>query len=169
MSLAAGVEAGHELAVGAAGGGQVLITFGQAGPELLIVLGELGDLLFELAGVVGLAEPGLPPGLLAEGPGQAVFELADAGGQPGGALTGGQQAGLQRGPGNGRPASRLGGWLGLAGVDLLKQVAVPVEEGAVHPGLPGDRGHADLLTGRGGGVECLEDALAAAGRVGASP
>jgi hypothetical protein len=35
---------------------------------LLVVLGELGDLLPELADVVGLAETGLAPGLLAKQP-----------------------------------------------------------------------------------------------------
>jgi len=69
-AVSSGVEAGHELAAGRAGGGQVLVAFGQAGAELLVVLGELGDLLFQLARVAGLAEAGLAPGLLAEGPGE---------------------------------------------------------------------------------------------------
>jgi hypothetical protein len=106
-----------------------------------------GHLLLELADVIGLSEAGLAPDLLAESVGEAVLELADAGGQAGGALVGGEQAGLQRGPGNGRPGCRPGGWQGLAGVDLGQQVAVPVEEGAVHPGPAGDRRHADLFVG----------------------
>jgi hypothetical protein len=68
LSSAPGIEAGHELAVGGAGSGQILVTFSQAGAELLVVLGELGDLLPELADVVGLAEAGLAPGLLAKQP-----------------------------------------------------------------------------------------------------
>ena len=111
---------------------------------------ELGHLLPELADVIGLAEAGLAPDLLAESLGEAVLELADAGGQAGGALVGGEQVGLQRGPGDGGSVSRPGGRLGLAGMDLGEQVAVPVEEGAVDPGPAGDRGHADLFAGPGG-------------------
>lgn len=44
---------------------------------MLVVLSELGDLLFQLAGVVGLAEPGLAPGLAAQRLGEARFKLAD--------------------------------------------------------------------------------------------
>ena len=61
---------------------RVIAALSQAGAELLVVLGELGDLLPELADVVGLAEAGLAPGLLAERLGQAFFELPDAGGEP---------------------------------------------------------------------------------------
>ena len=49
---------------------------------------------------------------------------------------------------------------------LLEQVAVPVEEGAVHRGGAGDAGHADLGAVGGGAVERGDDALAAAGGVG---
>lgn len=70
----------------AAGRSKVLISFSQVSLELLVVLGELGDLLPELARVVGLAETGLAPGLFAERLGQALLELTDAGGQAGGAL-----------------------------------------------------------------------------------
>jgi hypothetical protein len=61
----------------------------------------VGHLLLELADVIGLSEAGLAPDLLAESVGEAVLELADAGGQAGGALVGGEQVGLQRGPGSG--------------------------------------------------------------------
>ena len=128
--------------ISGAGGGQVLVSLGEAAAELMFLLGKVGHLLLELADVIGLSEAGLAPDLLAESIGEAVLELADAGGQAGGALVGGEQVGLQRGPGDRGPGCRLGGRQGLAGVDLGQQVAVPVEEGAVHPGFSelGDEG-----------------------------
>ena len=48
-----------------------------------------------------------------------------------------------------------GGWFGGEGVDLLEQVAVAVEEAAVHRGGAGDPGHADLGALGGGAVELL--------------
>ena len=52
--------------------------------------------------------------------------------QPLGAFAGGEQVGLQRGAGDGRSGCVPGGrWCGLEGVDLVEQVAVPVEEAAV--------------------------------------
>ena len=81
----------------------------------------------------GRAEPGLAPGPVAEYLGQAVFELLDAGLQPDGALAGGEQAGVQRRPGDGRAGAAAGrGRAGLGGVDLAEQVALPVQERAVH-------------------------------------
>ena len=115
----------------------------------------------------GAREPGLAPGLFAERLGQAFFQLPDAGVQPDGALVGGEQVGLQGGPGDGGPGAAAGGRRpGFEGVDLLEQVAVPVEEGAVHRGGAGDAGHADLGAVGGGPVERGDDALAAAGGVG---
>ena len=121
--LPAGVEACHELAVGGAGGGEVLVAFGQADAQLLVVLGELSELMSELAGVVGCAEPGLALGLLAERLGQALFELADAGGQAAGSFVRGEQVGLQRVPGDGRPGYASGpeGNLVLGDVDVIIQ------------------------------------------------
>ncbi len=139
------------------------------GAELLVVLGEPGDLLLELADVVGLAEAGLAPGLLAEQLGEALLKLADAGGEAGEALVGGEQVRLQRGTSDGGAASRLGGWLGLASVDLREQVAVPVEEGPVHRSATRDRGRADLLSCRGGCLQCLQDALPATLGIGPPP
>jgi hypothetical protein len=136
---AARIEAGHELTASGAGGGQVLVSLGEAAAELLVLLGKAGHLLLELADVIALSEAGLAPDLLAESVEEAVLELADAGGQAGGALVGGEQAGSQRGPGNRGPGCRPGRRQGLAGVHLGQQVAVPVEEGAVHPGSAGDR------------------------------
>ena len=57
---------------------------------------------------------------------------------------------------------------GFGGVDLFEQVAVAVEEGAVHSGASGDAADADLVALVVGVVEGFEDALAAAGGVGAS-
>ena len=94
---------------------------------------------------------------------QAVFELLDAGGQAGGAFLGSEQVGLQGGAADGRPGAGRVRRLGFEGVELFEQVAVPVEERAVDSGQPGDAGDADLFAAGGGGVECLENALAAAG------
>jgi len=46
---------------------------------LLVVFGERGDLLLELATVVGLAEPGLAPGRLAEGAGEVGLPMPQNG------------------------------------------------------------------------------------------
>jgi hypothetical protein len=51
-------------------------------PQVDGLLLEVGDLLAEGVDVGGGAEPGFAPGLLAEGLGQALFELPDAGGEP---------------------------------------------------------------------------------------
>ena len=89
------VELGHELAVGRAGGGEVLVALFELEPQVDDLLLELAVLLGEVAGIGGGAEPGLVPGLLAERFGQAVFELPDAAGEPERALVGGCQVGLQ--------------------------------------------------------------------------
>ncbi|MGH3516201.1 MAG: hypothetical protein ACRDQ7_02030, partial [Haloechinothrix sp.] len=52
-------------------------------------------LVLELVDVVGSAEAGLAPCLLAERFGEALFELMHAGGESGGALLGVEQVGLQ--------------------------------------------------------------------------
>ena len=63
--------------------------------------------------------------------GEALLQLADPAVQPLGAFAGGEQVGLQRGAGDGRSGCVPGGrWCGLEGVDLVEQVAVPVEEAA---------------------------------------
>ena len=75
-----GVELGHELAVGGAGRGEVLLAFLELQAQVNGLLLEMGDLLAEGVDVSGRAEPGFAPGLLAERLGQAFFELPDAGG-----------------------------------------------------------------------------------------
>ncbi|HUZ54193.1 MAG TPA: hypothetical protein VMU94_16915 [Streptosporangiaceae bacterium] len=71
--------------------------------------------------------------------GQALFELADAGGEPDRAFAGGEQVGLQRGPGDGRAGSVASGWRGgFECVDLAEQVTVPVGEAAVDDCGAGD-------------------------------
>jgi len=85
--------------------------------------------------VGGGAEPGLAPGVLAEGVGEAFLQVLDAGVESGGAFVGGEQVGLQRGSGDRRAGALAGGGrLGGEGVDLLEQLAVPVEEAAVYSG-----------------------------------
>ena len=71
------VEAGHEFAVGRACGGEVLVSFFELEAQVDDLLLELAVLLGEVAGVGGVSEAGLVPGLLAERFGQAVFELPD--------------------------------------------------------------------------------------------
>ena len=77
--LAVVVELGHELAVGGAGGGEVLVAFLELQAQVDGLLFEVGDLLVEGVDVGGRAEPGFAPGLLAERLGQAFLELPDAG------------------------------------------------------------------------------------------
>ena len=95
--------------------------------------------------------------------------MADAGGQAGGAFLGGEQIGLQGGAADGMPGAGRAGWLGFGSVELFEQVAVPVKEGAVDAGAASDAADADFLSACCGVVEGLEDALAAAGRVGPPP
>jgi hypothetical protein len=74
------VELGHELAVGRAGGSEVFVVLFEMEPQVDGLLLEVSDLLAEGVDVGGGAEPGFAPGLLAEGLGQALFQLPDAGG-----------------------------------------------------------------------------------------
>ena len=109
-----GVEAGHELAVGGAGCGEVGVAFGELQAQVDDLLFESGDLLVKGVDVGGGAEPGVVPGALAEGVGEPTFEVLDAAVQPGGAFVGGEQVGLQRGSGD-RRAGALAGGRGLGG------------------------------------------------------
>lgn len=77
------VDPGHELAVGAPCGGKVLVAFLELEPQVSGLLLEEDGLLLEVIDVVGGAEPGIAPGLLAEQLGLAFLELLDAGGQEG--------------------------------------------------------------------------------------
>ena len=130
------VELGHELPVGRACGGEVLVSFLELEPQVDDLLLKVAVLLGEAAGIGGDAEPGLMPGLLAERFGQAVFELPYAAGEPERALVGGGQVGLQRSVGDARPAGlAVCGRGGLEGVDLGEQVVVPVKEAAVDSGF----------------------------------
>ncbi|WP_189191161.1 hypothetical protein [Streptomyces albiflavescens] len=51
-------------------------------------------------------------------------------------------------------------------MDAFEQVAVAIEEGAVNPSGSGETGDGDVPAALGGGVDGLEDAFSAAGRVG---
>ena len=108
------VDAGHELAVGGAGGGEVFVAFGELQAQVDDLLLEPGDLLVEGVDVGGVAEPGLAPGVLAEGLGEPVFEVLDSGVEPCGAFVRGEQVGLQRGSGDRRAGALAGGGGGSA-------------------------------------------------------
>jgi len=129
------VEPSHELAVGSAGGGELAVAFFELDAQIGDLLFQAGDRVIESIDAGGCAEPGFPPGLLAERLGQALFELLGAGSEPEGAFVGGKQVRLQSGPADGRAGAAAGGRAGLRGVDLAEQVAVPVEESAVDGGF----------------------------------
>ncbi len=134
MLACAGVELGHQLAVGCPCRSEVVVAFFELEAEIGGLLFEIGDFLAERVDVRGGAESGFPPCLLTEGLGEPFLELLDAGGQPGCALMGGEQVGLQRFPCHGRPGCASGccGRDGFEGVDLGEEVPVAVEESAVN-------------------------------------
>jgi hypothetical protein len=125
------VELGHELSAGGTGSREVFVAFLELELQVEDLLFQVGDLLAEGVDVGGGAEPGLAPGLVAESFGQAFFQVLDAGGEPDGAFVCCEEISLQRGPGDSGTGAVAGGRFGLEGVDLLQQVAVPVEEGPV--------------------------------------
>lgn len=89
------VELGHEFAVGGACGGEVLVTFAELETQVGDLLLERVVALVERVDAGRGAEPGFPPGVVAEQAGEPVLELVDAGGQAGGSLLGVEQVGLQ--------------------------------------------------------------------------
>jgi hypothetical protein len=126
------VEPGHQLAVRGPRGREFVIMFFQSQPQVGGLLFEMGDFLAEGIDVGGRAEPGFAPRLFAERIGQPLLELPDAGAEPDGAFVGGEQVSLQGCAGDGEAGGVSRGRRGGFGrVDLLQQVAVPVEEGAV--------------------------------------
>src|SRR5438874_609774 len=66
LGRVATVELGHELAVGGAGGGEVLVAFGKLETKVGGLLFEGEDALVEFVDVGGSAEPGLAPGIFAQ-------------------------------------------------------------------------------------------------------
>ncbi len=92
--------------------------------------------------------------------------MLDADGEARGSLLGVEQVCLQRRMADSGGAGRRGRRCGLGRVDLRDQVGVPVEEGAVDSGGPGDAARADLLPGGGGGGYGAQDAGAPSGGVG---
>jgi hypothetical protein len=119
------VELGHEFAVGCAGCGEVFVAFVESQSQVDDLLFEVGDGLIERVNVGRGAEPGLPPGLLAECFGEAFLELLNSCGDTDGPFVRGEQVGLQRGSGDCRPGLPADGWGGFDRVDLGEQVAVP--------------------------------------------
>src|SRR5580692_1902997 len=163
----AGVELGHELAVGCSCRGEVVVAFFDLEAEVDGLVLEMGDFPGERVDVGGGAEPGFPPCLLAEGLGEPFLELLYAGGQAGCALVGGEQVCLQRFPCDGRAGRGSGcGRGGFEGVDLGEEVTVPVEEGAVDVRGACDGGDADLGAVGGCLADRGDDALTPAGGVG---
>jgi len=77
------VESGHEFAVGGAGCGEVFVAFVELLLQVEVVLFELVDALVEGVDVGRGAEPGLAPGVLAEGVGEPTFQVLDSAGGAG--------------------------------------------------------------------------------------
>src|SRR6266568_8840590 len=73
------VQLCHEFPAGCAGGGEVLVALVELEAQVDDALFEGGVLLLELVDVVGSAEPGFPPCVLAEQAGEPAFELLDPG------------------------------------------------------------------------------------------
>lgn len=88
------VELGHQLAVRGAGGGKVVVALLDFQLQVDHLLLEGGDPGLELLGVLGTADAGLAPDLLAQDLAEAAFEAASVGGEPGGSGVRGQQIGL---------------------------------------------------------------------------
>ncbi|WEO92822.1 hypothetical protein A6P39_001095 [Streptomyces sp. FXJ1.172] len=110
------VELGHELPVGRAGGGEVVVTVLEREFQVDDLLFEGGDAGLELFGVVGAANAGLAPDLLAQDLAEAGFETPDVSGKAGGAGVSCRQAGLERRPADGwTPATGNRGRLGQPG------------------------------------------------------
>jgi hypothetical protein len=90
------------------------------------LLFEVGDLLVEGVDVGRIAASGLAPGVLAEGLGQALFQLLDAGVESGGAFVGSEQVGLQRGSGDRWAGAVAGGRFDGAARDASRRQPVRV-------------------------------------------
>ncbi len=85
------VELGHELAVGGAGSGEVVIAFFELQPQVGGLLLEVRDLLVESVDIGWGTESGLAPGMVTERLGQALFQVLDSGAEPDGAFVSGEQ------------------------------------------------------------------------------
>lgn len=157
--LALCVEPGHHFAVGGPRGAQFLGAVIDLKSKIHDLLFEFGDASLQLVDVVGRADAGFSPGFLAECGGEVFLELLNPGGQPGGSLLGVEQVGLQRCPGD-RGVRWVKNGFGCSGMDLVEQIAVPVEEAAIDSRGFGDRADADFLVGGLGGGQCAEHTLA---------
>lgn len=162
-----GVETSDEFTIRGAGGVEFFGALFELKAQIDNLLFKSGDLLVELVDVVGGADPGFPPGLLAKCGREAVFELLDPCGQSGCSLLSVEQIGLQRGSAHTARRQLVGG-LGCGSVDLFEQVAVAIEEAAIHASGLGDRADSDLVLAGVRVGECFEHALAPTQGVGAS-
>jgi hypothetical protein len=89
------VELGYEFAVGGAGCGEVFVAFVEGEAQVDHLLPQVGDLQVKSVDIGWGVESGLAPGLVAEGFGEPLFEMLDAGAQPVRAFVCGEQVGLQ--------------------------------------------------------------------------
>jgi hypothetical protein len=89
------VELGHELAVGCAGSGEILLAVLVPETQIDDVLLEDLVLVTERIDVGGCAESRFMPGLFAEHAGETAFEWLDASGEARCSLLGVEQVGLQ--------------------------------------------------------------------------
>lgn len=154
------------MAVGETGGGELIGAFVAVDPNV----GDFGfegcDPPVEPVDVVGGAQAGLPPGLLAEDFGQSAFKLLHPSGEPGGAVLRGVESDCSEARDRRGPWGRAVGRVRVECVQLFEQVGVAVEEGPIDGGPPGDHADGDLLAAGGRLGEGGEDALTAPVAVG---
>jgi hypothetical protein len=82
------IELGHDLAVGGAGGDEVVVAVVELELQVDDLLFAGGDSGLELFGAVGAADTGLAPDLLAQDLAEPAFEAPDLGGEAGSAGVG---------------------------------------------------------------------------------
>ena len=130
-----GVELGDELAVGGAGGGEVLVAFFELQTQVDDLLFEHVNAWLKWSMSVGAPRPDSRQACSPSSSDRRFSSWRTCGRASRRRVRGCEQVGLQRGAGDGRSGCVRRRWCGLGGVDLVEQVAVPVEEGAVDAGF----------------------------------
>ncbi|WP_143196741.1 hypothetical protein [Streptomyces sp. MJM1172] len=145
-------------------GRQIIVSFTELRSEAGDPLFEVGDLLVEGVNVGGGSEPCGTPGVLTEGLGQPLLEPDDVLGLTGSTLSEVGEVG-EEGPTADLRACGVLLRLRAASHDGGEEIAVPVDEAAVHVGRPCHGGHSDRQAVTGQVVQGGQDAPASAGRV----